>query len=195
MKSFQICMLVCAALAVSSCNKNGQEQQAQQEQPPVLGQTPASSPTSAGGVTWTVPRGWTVEGERPMRVGTYAVPAASGDADGGECAAYYFGVNQGGDVQANIDRWAMQFEGVSGLNQTTSEIHGMQVTNVVLKGTYLAPAGPMMQSQGKKAHYALLGAIVDAPKGRVFFKFTGPEKTVDAEKSGFEALLNSITKE
>jgi hypothetical protein len=198
MKSLWICLVVVSMLTVAGCTKNGQEkqdQQAQQEQPPVLNQAPASTPTSAGGVKWTVPARWTVEGERPMRVGTYAVPAAAGDAEGGECAAYYFGANQGGDVQANVDRWATQFEGVTGRNQTTSEVHGMQVTNVVIAGTYLAPAGPMMQSQGKKAHYTLLGAIIEAPNGRVFFKFTGPDKTVEASKADFDALLQSVTKE
>jgi hypothetical protein len=71
----------------------------------------------------------------------------------------------------------------------------MKVTNVVITGAYLAPGGPMMQSQGKKDHFKLLGAIVEAPKGRVFFKFTGPEKTVDAAKADFESLVGSITKE
>ncbi len=195
MMSFRIILLMSTMLALSSCNKNGQEQQAQQQQPPMLSQAPATTPTSAGGVTWKVPSSWTVEAERPMRVGTYAVPAGGGDAEGGECAAYYFGANQGGDVQANVDRWAAQFEGVTGKTQTNSEVHGMQVTNVVIKGTYLAPAGPMMQSQGKKAHYSLLGAIIDAPNGRVFFKFTGPDKTIEASKADFDVLLGSVTKE
>jgi hypothetical protein len=190
--------LALLALTVGGCSKNGQEQQAppqQQAAPPNFASAPATSPTAAGGIRWKIPGDWTLEADRPMRVATYSVPAASGDAEGGECAAYYFGSDQGGDVQSNVDRWATQFENPTGPTQTTSEIAGMKVTNVVIAGSYLAPGGPMMQSQGKKDHYKLLGAIVEAPQGRVFFKFTGPEKTVDAAKATFESLLASMTKE
>jgi hypothetical protein len=184
-------------LALGGCSKNGQEQQApaQQQVPPNLSQAPATSPTAAGGIRWKIPGEWTLEAERPMRVATYAVPAAPGGGEGGECAAYYFGTDQGGDVQSNVARWATQFENLTGPTQTTSEVGGMKVTNVVITGTYLAPGGPMMQSQGKKDHYKLLGAIIEAPQGSVFFKFTGPEKTVDAAKANFESMLASITKE
>ncbi len=197
----RLAVLALIALALGACNRNGQEQQTppnmqqQQQQPPSFAETPASTPTAAGGITWKIPAKWTLEAERPMRVATYAIPAASGDAEGAECAAFYFGADQGGDVQANIDRWATQFENPTGPTQTTSEVAGMKVTNVVITGAYLAPGGPMMQSQGKKDHYKLLGAIVEAPKGRVFFKFTGPEKTIDAAKGEFESLLSSIAKE
>lgn len=188
------CFLAALLLVLAGCGKDAQEKPGQQ-QVPSLSQAPASSPTSAGGIRWTMPGSWKLEAERPMRVATYTVSAAEGEADAGECAAYYFGADQGGDVQANVDRWAAQFEGVTGREQSTSEVAGMPVTNVTISGSYLAPSGPMMQSQGKKEHYKLLGAIIDAPKGRVFFKFTGPEKTIDAAKGDFEALVSSISKE
>lgn len=195
----RVTLLALLAFMLSSCSKNGQEQQPptqkQAQQPPMLAETPASTPTAAGGVKWVLPGHWQLEAERPMRVATYSVPAAQGDAEGGECAAYYFGTDQGGDVQANVARWAQQFENASTPVQTSSEVAGMKVTNVVISGAYLSPSGPMMQSQGKKDHFKLLGAIVEAPKGRVFFKFTGPEKTVDVAKADFESLVGSITKE
>ena len=198
MMIFRFCLMVVFALVLSGCNKSAQEQQDQgqqsQQQSPALTQAPASTPTSAGGIRWTVPARWNVGADRPMRVGTYAIPAADGDAEGAECAAYYFGADQGGDVQANVERWATQFEGVTGRVQTTSEIAGMKVTNVLITGTYLAPSGPMMQSQGKKENYRLIGAIVGAPEGNVFFKCTGPDKTVEAAKAEFNTLIESISK-
>jgi hypothetical protein len=125
---------------------------------------------------------------------TYAIPAAAGDAEGGECAVFYFGPNQGGSVDANISRWTDQFENAGKADRSERTAAGMAVHFVHVEGTYLAPAGPMMQSQGKKDHFVLLGAIVDGPQGAVFFKFTGPRKTVAAASKEFDTLIASIHK-
>ena len=71
---------------------------------------------------------------------------------------------------------------------------GLRVHRVALAGTYLAPGGPMMQSQGAKPNYRLLGAIVEAPGGLVFFKCTGPAATMTAAEKAFNALIASLTK-
>ena len=55
--------------------------------------------------------------------------------------------------------------------------------------------GPMFQSGSvKKPNYKMLGAIVEAPEGNVFFKLTGPEKTVMGTEDEFQKLLNSLRK-
>jgi hypothetical protein len=146
------------------------------------------------GITWLVPKRWMAEGERPMRVATYAVPAAEGDSERAECAVYFFGAGQGGDVNANIDRWFGQFENADAPVKGSREVNGIQVTTVQIAGTYLAPGGPMMASTGKKENYKLLGAIAEGPGGTVFFKMTGPAKTVTAASSEFDALVGSISK-
>jgi hypothetical protein len=70
----------------------------------------------------------------------------------------------------------------------------MEVTTVRIGGAYLNPAGPMMESMGKKPGFRLLGAIVAGPQGSVFFKITGPEKTIAAAEAEFEALVGSFSK-
>jgi hypothetical protein len=45
-----------------------------------------------------------------------------------------------------------------------------------------------------KSGYRLLGAIVEGPGGNIFFKFTGPAKTIAANQPKFELLLNSVSK-
>ena len=40
--------------------------------------------------------------------------------------------------------------------------------------------------------YRLLGAIVEAPGGNVFVKFTGPLKTVEANRQKFDQLIASF---
>lgn len=154
---------------------------------------------SAAGVIWTVPPTWQLQSGRPMRMATYAIPAAPGDADAGECAVYFFGSGQGGSVDLNLTRWAAQFETPEGgavtLKQQESKINGLSVTSVTVSGTYLASMGPMFENgQAKKAGYKMLGAIIEAPEGNVFIKFTGPEKTVSKDEGVFKELLNTIKK-
>ncbi len=153
----------------------------------------AARTDAAGGIEWKVPAGWAAGDGSAMRVATYAVPAAKG-SEPGECAVFFFGAGQGGSVDANVERWSRQFEGTPKPERTSATAAGLPVTRVQLAGTYLAPGGPMMQSTGKKAGYRLLGAIVEAPQGNVFFKLTGPAATVTAAVPAFDALIASIRK-
>jgi hypothetical protein len=150
-------------------------------------------PASAGGIAWTVPARWTAGAGSAMRVATYDVPAAKA-AEKGECAVFFFGPGQGGGVDDNVARWAKQFEGAPKAERTTATVAGLRVTRAAVGGTYLAPGGPMMSSTGKKAGYRLLGAIVEAPAGNVFFKLTGPAATIAAAQADFDALVASIRK-
>lgn len=68
----------------------------------------------AGGLTWTAPAEWKAQGERPMRTVTYSIPAAKGDSEPAELAAFYFGESSGGGVDANVKRWIDQFQKADG---------------------------------------------------------------------------------
>jgi hypothetical protein len=153
----------------------------------------ASPGGSAGGVRWTLPAGWQAGADRPMRVATYAIPAAAGQ-EAGECGVFFFGRGQGGSVEDNLARWKSQFEPPPEAKPTVQTVNGLKVHQIDLSGTYLAPAGPMMQSQGKKPGWRLLGAIVEAPDGLVFFKATGPAATMKNAEKDFAALVKSLSK-
>src|SRR5215510_6692441 len=151
---------------------------------------------SAAGIKWTPPSSWKQDAARPMRVATYSISAAKSDPEPAECAVFYFGAGQGGSVDANVQRWVAQFETADGkpLAKPTAKketINKLSVTRLDLEGTYLASAGPMAPAAVKKPGYKLIGAIVEAPEGPVFFKLTGPAKTVAAAKADFEKLLSS----
>jgi dihydropyrimidinase len=105
-----------------------------------------------------------------------------------------FGPGQGGSIDANVERWSRQFEGTPKPTRSLKKVNGLQLTLVQLAGTYMAPGGPMMQSQGKKPDYRLLAAIVEAPEGLIFLKLTGPAATVAAAQADFDALLASLAK-
>jgi hypothetical protein len=150
---------------------------------------------SAAGVRWTAPAAWKAEAPRPMRAATYTVTLAAGDQGVAECVVNYFGPGQGGGVDANIERWRGQVLGTDGkpsagkIDKRT--VRGVPITVVDASGTYTGMGGPM--AGGKPvAGYRLIGAIVEGPGGNVFFKLTGPAKTIAAQQKNFEQLLASI---
>jgi hypothetical protein len=158
--------------------------------PAIEAQT-GGAPDAAAGLKWSVPAKWKVLPERPMRVATYGLPGAGG----GECAVFYFGPGQGGGAEANIQRWTGQFEAGAASKRSARDVGGLKVSLVEISGTYLAPGGPMMQSQGSLPGYQLLGAIVEGPQGSVFFKLTGPAQTVKGARGDFDALVASLVRQ
>jgi hypothetical protein len=148
---------------------------------------------SAAGLKWTAPAGWKSEGQRPMRAATYTV------APDTECAVYFFGAGQGGGIEANVDRWKGQFQGPGGGPATAKTakrtIHGLPVTTIDVSGSYSGMGGPMAAQSGPKPGFRLLGAIVEGAGGKVFVKFTGPAKAVEANQAKFEQMLASFEKE
>jgi len=151
---------------------------------------------SAAGVSWTAPASWKAQAARPMRAATYLVPAAPGDKEESECAVYYFGRGQGGSVDDNMKRWIGQFEPPQKDAQPRRRtVNGLNVTDIDLSGTYTGAGGPMATTKTIKPGYRLLGAIVEAPEGLIFIKFTGPAKTMAANQSNFESLVKSFARE
>jgi len=148
---------------------------------------------SSAGVRWTVPDGWSEQPAKAMRIATYRVPPAK-DSEIGECGVFYFGKGQGGSAEENIARWSGQFEGGPKATSTVETVAGLKVHRVQASGTYLASSGPMMQPTSKKPGYRLLGAIVEAPEGLVFFKCTGPAATIAANEKAFDAMVRSLEK-
>ena len=132
-----------------------------------------------------------------MRTATYLIPAAAGDSEGGECAVF---LNIGGGVDANIKRWIGQFEQPDGgsseakATQKKEAVNGLPVTLVDLTGTFAGGGMAMGQPSVKKTNYRLLGAIIEGPNGEVFFKLTGPAKTIAAAQSEFQTMVKSVKK-
>ena len=147
---------------------------------------------------WDAPKTWKLGPEKPMRSATYLIPAAAGDPEGGECAVF---ANISGGAQANASRWIGQFaqpDGSPSTDKAKTEkktINGMTVTLVDLTGTFNgggAMMNPGAPPPAEKTGYRLLGAIVESASGPLYFKLTGPAKTVAAAQADFMAMLNSL---
>lgn len=146
----------------------------------------------SGAVKWTKPSRWKEGPPKQMRTATYMIPAAAGDGEEAECAVF---LNIGGGVQANIDRWVKQFEKTDGSPVQKQEmINGLLVTTVDVSGTFKGGGAMMGQSNAPKSSYRLLGAIAQGPEGEVFFKLTGPVKTISASQGEFQTMIQSLKK-
>lgn len=159
---------------------------------------PAAAQAAVAGLSWSVPDAWVAQPQRPMRVATYQTSPADGEGDPGEVAVFYFGPDEGGTVEANVNRWFQQFDQEDGrptsevAERETMDVDGVRVTLVRASGTYNAAAGPMAPRADLRPGYRLIGAIAEGPEGAVFFKFTGPDATVDQEETRFMGMVESI---
>ena len=173
----------------------------EQDPVPALPAQAESGTDSVGGLTWAIPAGWEKQAQRPMRAATYRTPPAEDDGGPGEVAVFYFGPQQGGTVDANVERWLNQFDQEDGrptsevADREAIEVDGMPVTLVRASGTYNAAAGPMAARADLRPGYRLIGAIVEGPEGAVFFKFTGPDRAVVEQEANFDLLVDSIQRD
>ncbi len=203
MKIYLTVMLFGAAL-VTACAPAPKEVTSNQAIAPVAAAT--TNPVAASDLPmpaqsaakWDAPKTWKLGPEKPMRSATYFTPAAAGDPEGGECAVF---ANIGGGVQANVDRWIGQFKQADGTDSKAKAktekktVNGMPTTLIELTGTFNgggAMMNPGAPPPAEKTGYRLLGAIVEAPSGPLYFKLTGPAKTVAAAQADFMAMLSSL---
>jgi hypothetical protein len=146
-------------------------------------------------LTFKVPSSW--KSERPksaMRKAQLKVAPVKGDTEPAELVVTSFG-GGGGGVEANVARWESQFEGGAKAKVEKKKGTNIEVTRVEISGHFVAPVTPGSPEKLDKPEYRLLGAIVITPKAGYFFKMVGPDKTMQASREGFDALIASITKE
>lgn len=146
----------------------------------------------AGGVGWMAQAPLVYR--RPsneMRSAEYVVEGHEGTV----LAVSYFPPEQGGggDVRENVDRWVGQFQRERGTQPAIEErtINDLPITTVDVRGTFVGRRGTG-GSNPPRVGWRLLGAIVRAEDGLVFFKLTGPQAGVDAAQAAFEELVASI---
>lgn len=154
---------------------------------------PVAGPFTVADLRITPPAAWRpVRPSSSMRAAEFAIPGSAGDA---EAVAYYFGPGQGGGVEDNVARWIAQFVPEPGSSSVTPreslEVAGIRVTVVRARGAYHAGVG-MGQPSEPRPGYALVGLILESPKGPVFLKITGPAATIDAASDAIDELIHSV---
>ena len=151
---------------------------------------------SASGVKWKMPANWKAQGERPMRVATYTVPAAAGDKDPGELAVFYFGPGQGGGPEANLERWKSQFSNPTGApvyeKVTTDSTAAAKLTIAEYRGTYARGVGTGSSADQAKPGQTLIAVVAETPRGTLFFQCFGASAEVDAQRAAYLRFVKSL---
>lgn len=167
--------------------------------PLVSQQHAATQSIAAGELRYKAPEGWVIEHPTSsMRVAQYKLPKAAGDSEDASLVLYYFGSDQGGSVQDNIDRWVGQIEQPDGSSSNdkakteTLTSNGLKVTMIDLVGTYTAETSPGSGTRHNRPNYRLRAAVVETPKGSYFAKLVGPEKTVNRWDRAFGEYVKSF---
>lgn len=150
----------------------------------------SAAPAALGDISWTVPTAWqTVASPSSMRKATYKITKAAGDPEDAEMSV----TQVGGGVDANVQRWAGQFQDSKDAPKRTQRTVGaIKVTVVEMHGTFSGSGMPGAPAAGPKKGYGLLGAIVESTDPPYFFKMTGPDKTVTAARADFDKLVGSF---
>lgn len=138
-----------------------------------------ATPPGDGQVTWKLPEGWKVSNGSSARYATLSVTGADGAT--GEVAVTHFPGDVGGDL-ANVNRWRGQI-GLQPIDEAALAASVTQVTAGPKTIKVMDATGPQNRcAAGWMAHGGETW----------FFKFTGPEGLVGAEKPKFTAFLESI---
>ena len=134
-----------------------------------------------------------------MRVAQMRVPKVGSDKEDGELVIFYF-EGQGGDVDANLQRWKSMFfpprgktiEDVSTVERT--KVGDVPVTTLDIQGTYKYKKAPFVpDSQAElKPGYRMLATYFGSKNGPYFIRLVGPAATVAENKKGYESWLKNF---
>jgi hypothetical protein len=78
-----------------------------------------------------------------------------------------------------------------GYTMQETKVGDLPVVLVEITGTYVGgmgggPAGP------ERPNYMLLGAIADGPDAKWFFRATGAQATLEAQRAAFNRMIRSL---
>jgi hypothetical protein len=142
-----------------------------------------------------VPAGWvSAQSTSSMRLAQYTIPARDG-ALAAEVVVYFFGKGQGGNVEANLERWKGQFstpDGTSVYEKVTRDSTGaFPVTVAEYRGTYARGIG-VGDAAGAKPGQSLIAAIAETPRGTLFFQLFGATENVSAQRDALVRFVRSM---
>jgi hypothetical protein len=146
----------------------------------------------------TTPGDW--KEEEPanrMRFMQFRLPKKGGDKEDAELIIFQ---RLGGGSKANVDRWKGQFLPPEGKKiDEVAEVKEIKIgdrpaTYLDVQGTYLfnpQPFNPRSKPE-KRPNYRMLALYFEGPKEPYQIKLTGPAKTVEAYKKGFDEWLKNF---
>ncbi len=157
----------------------------------------AATALSAATLKFDAPAGWvSTPPASSMHTADFTLPKVAGDPEDAVVQIFFFGANQGGSIQANIDRWVGQMDQPDG--KASKDVakpfaltsHGLKISGVDVTGTYTAAMSP--NTPVNKPNFRQIAAVVETSGGAYYVKFFGPAKTVAKWNDSFNAFLKTI---
>lgn len=165
---------------------------------PVLAEDAKGTKVSLDGLTSTTPSSWKEETpSNKMRFAQFKLPKVKGDKEDAELVIFK---GLGGSAEANIQRWKDQFVAPRGKTtddiskETEVKIGGKKAQMVEVSGIFKfnpAPFNPKSKTENR-ADYKMLAIHFEGPKEVYHIKLTGPAKTIDQYKKGFEDWIKGF---
>ncbi|MFN8574868.1 MAG: hypothetical protein U0132_22640 [Gemmatimonadaceae bacterium] len=161
----------------------------------IPGRSAASQDVTFLGFTTSVPAGWTAKTPSSrMRLAEYDTPAVRDTV--ANVVVYFFGEGQGGSADANLKRWKGQFSNPDGSPVSEQVQHltdgPFPITVASYRGTYARGIGAGSSAADARPNQELVAAVVETPKGTLFFQLYGPFAAVDAQRDGYLAFVRGL---
>jgi hypothetical protein len=153
---------------------------------------------SLDGLKATTPGDWVEEQpSNKMRYAQFKLPKAKGADRDGEIVIFK---GLGGGTAANVKRWKDQFIPPEGkkiddvAKVETIKIGGHEATLLDVQGTYRFKAQPFNPNAKEELmpHYRMVAIYFEGPKDIYQVRMTGPSKTIEQYKKGFDEWLKSF---
>jgi hypothetical protein len=182
-------LLFCAAAALlASCR----DESIATYRVPKDAPSPAASAAGTAGtsdVTWTVPAGWITQPDQSgMRKGSFVVSGANGAK--ADLSVTAFPGDVGGDL-ANVNRWRGQV-GLAPIDDAGLAPAVQTIDTPAGKFSLVELSGESAAGGAQKP-VRMLGAWLQQPDRRWFFKLLGDDALVTAQHDAFIAFLKSVS--
>jgi len=108
-----------------------------------------------------------------------------------EAIFYHFPGGQGGDVEANLQRWTGQFakDPAPKVERETLKAGDKEIVIATITGTY--KGSTMRPEPVPLENYTTLAAIVPGAQGNVFIRLNATREVAEANKADFKKLAQS----
>ncbi|HLP07732.1 MAG TPA: hypothetical protein VK178_06170 [Opitutaceae bacterium] len=151
--------------------------------PPAAGAPTAAAAATNNSIVWAAPDHWVVKPLGAMRRGSFTAKNAAGEAD---CSIFVFPAASN-PLLANINRWRGQV-GLAPL----AEAHLAAETTSLDNAAGLKFVTVELLGQTGAGATRVLGAILYRGEEAWFFKLSGPDAVVAAEKPAFLDFLRTV---
>ncbi|MEO5722613.1 MAG: hypothetical protein ABIR71_14260 [Chthoniobacterales bacterium] len=181
--------LLCAAVGCNKSDDSITAYRAPKEVRPETGaQQPAPEPGAPAGLHWLAPSSWEEQPASGFRKGSFLV--RGGDGQTADVSVISFPEAAGGTL-ANVNRWREQLK----LPPVTEEAQAGSSFPVAGHDMLFVELASEQPLEAKADKTRVLGGIYPAQTETWFFKMTGPDELVAAQREPFKEFLQSVHEE